>query len=151
MGRIDYNLIKTTLKEKLENYADLDGVKIGIEEDVAFSVMDPFINIDLVRRTAPDGEQTMSGGTKTNYLLHLRYSVWSAAFEKSAAIKTRDDLMGYLEIALTSDRKLTTIDNIELFETSWITGGDLIAEGIEENTFVAYGLVDQVARVSMTI
>jgi len=77
--------------------------------------------------------------------------VWAAAFDKKAAIKTRDDLMSYLEIALISNRLLPTIDGEELLDTSWITGGDLIAEGVQDNTFVAYGLLDLTAQVSMSI
>ena len=129
----------------------MSDAKIGIEEDVAFSVFQPFINIEGLRRSAPNDEQTISGGTKQNYLLNISYSVWCAALDKESAIKMRDDLVGYLEIALISDRKLTTIDNEELFDTSWLTGGELVSEGIQENTFVAYGLLTQVARVSMSI
>lgn len=151
MARLDYNKIKTQLKEYLENYDDLNGAKIGIEEDIAFSVFEPFINIESLQRSAPNDEQTISGGTKQNYLINISYSVWVAGLDREGAIKSRDDLISYLEIALISNRKLTTIDNEELFDTSWLIGGELVSEGIQENTFVAYGLLTQVARVSMSI
>lgn len=151
MAAIDYKGIRDALEDILsaKTAADepLDGARVYIEEEPQFGLSDnPAIAVFLDTRTAPDGEQSISRGTRTR--LHLRGTLWVVAFSLDSyrkACDERDALLGQVELILMANRTLN-----EKVSTLWLNGGELFSarNPQQESAYVSVGEVIMTMDVS---
>ena len=149
MSAVDYtgirDAIESILSTKTEAGGVLEGSRIYIEEEPQFGLMDQAVAIALFMdtRSAPDGEQSISSGTRTR--MYLRVTFWIVAFSIESfrkACNMRDDKMGALELVLMENRTLN-----DTVSTSWLNGGELFSAKDPQNNAV----FTAIAEVVMTL
>src|SRR5437870_418093 len=150
MPRIDYFAIEQGIQTILQADAALAalGARVVIEEELPFlAETGPWVGIYLERREAPRDLQALAGGQQTRFLVRL--TIWCSQFSLKSiaeAIHLRDDLVGKVEIALMSDRRLNGT-----VSTSWLDGGDLpSAKNADAGGWLSRGEVLLVADVKAT-
>lgn len=119
MARVDYFAIQEAIKTVLEADQTIADAHIALEEELEFNQQNHIL-IYLMDRDAPENRQTLSGGTRTKFLIN--FSIWCFAYHMSElkeAMRRRDDLIGKVEIALMKNRSLGGV-----VDGSWITGGE---------------------------
>lgn len=145
---IDYAGIRDNLKSILEGDSATAGAGIFIEEDPQFGLSDiqQVIFICMDGRTAPNREQTMSAGRKTQY--NLQCTLVTAFFSMEgfkAACDGRDALLGQMELVLMKDR---TIGG--LADSSWLMGGPMFSvRNSQANVWAAVAETNLVIDVGM--
>lgn len=133
MARIDYNGIKEELKKIILDMNLSTSHEVSIEGDILFDGFDNLIDIEIDSRSIGNG--SISYGTRERYQILMIITIWSQHFEKSSAIKIRDDLLSELEFELMKNRSLNG-----KVDTSWLLGGQNMVAFIEDvNAFVAAG------------
>lgn len=147
MSAIDYYDIKETIKEILDADADFTA-QVSIEEDVVMNPLEPQLLIQLTNRRYSDADQSLSAGRKSRYDLEFFLTLHVTSFEKAQAIRIRDDLMGFLELALLRNHTL----NGKVI-TSWIGGGEFILAEVEDqqSAFVAAGELKFIVAAEMSV
>ena len=149
MAAINYagirDAIESILNSKTGPGGVLEGSRIYIEEEPQFGLMDQATAIALFMdtRTAPDGQQSISMGTRTR--IYLRVTFWVVAFSMEnfrKACDMRDAVMGRLELLLMDNRTLN-----DTVGTSWLNGGELFSAKDPQNNSV----FTAVAEVVMTL
>jgi hypothetical protein len=124
VARVDYFAIEEAFQEILEDDAELQGVRVKIEEELSFEFGDVVL-IDLESRDAPPDQQTLSAGQRTRYNLLLSFWCYGAHLEVKKASEKRDDLTGKVEIALMKHMTIPADSPLEaLVNGFWLLGGD---------------------------
>jgi len=119
MARVNYHDILTQIQSVLDADADVDALTfINLEPN-----LDPMtgnkIYIYEESRTAPENLQRISAGRRTSIIYTV--SIWCLAFSLDSvdhASQLRDDLVGFVEIALMNNRDLNNT-----VHTLWLNGG----------------------------
>ena len=150
MARADYHAIGQAIKDVIEADEGLrrnfPTLKVHVQKALTFG-KSPQVVIYLMRREAPADEQNISAGTETRFL--VRFSVWCFATDLGGldeAEEKRDDLMGYVELALMDNRQLNgTVGVI------WLDGGEFENPETGGTGFTSGGEIQVVARVTATI
>lgn len=124
MAAIDYSGVEDQLKTILEAAATMAGVRVYIEEEPQFGMMDhqKAVSIFLHSRT-PSAGQSLSAGKRTRY--DVRYSLWCTFFSLESfkiACAGRDALLGAVELVLMADRTIGGKVN-----SSWLEGGQFLS------------------------
>ena len=140
MAAVDYEGIRDEIESLLQtaaaNGGTLEGSRIYIEEEPQFGLSDEggAIAVFMDSRTAPDGEQSISQGTRTR--LYLRAAFWVVAFSMESyrsACNRRDALLGKLELLLMANRTLGG-----KVSTLWLNGGEMFsAKDPQSSSFTA--------------
>jgi len=119
VARADYHAIAQSIKTVLDDNSGLPPrTTVLIDEELTMT-RGPVVVIETAGREAPEDRQSVSGGTRTRFL--VRYEIWCYQFslERSTSAELRDDLMGLVEIALITTPKLGRND----VNMSWLEGG----------------------------
>lgn len=123
MPAVDYHGIVTTLKTLLEADSSLAGVQVLVEQEPVFDVLGSgkAIVLTLDSRNAPGGQQPISQGKRTRWM--VRIAIWAIGFDTvfEEACRKRDDLMGTLELALMNNRTVS-----DKLAHSFLDGGAFI-------------------------
>jgi len=140
--------IESILNSKIEQGGVLEGARIYIEEEPQFGLMDQGVAIALFMdtRNAPDGEQSISKGTRTR--MYLRVTFWIVAFSMDSfrkACDMRDAMMGALELVLMDNRTLNGT-----VSTSWLNGGELFSAKDPQNNTVFTALAEVVMTLDVS-
>jgi hypothetical protein len=148
MARINYTAILNGTKTTIANDANVRDLQATIE--IARAVIpisaSPHINIFELRRDPTT--QPIAAGTRTRYL--YRWQVVVAAFSGAGiedAMAQRDELLGYVELALMTDRSL---GGALISRQLQINGGEH-GGGPGDNGFWAQAAIDLAAEVTATL
>ena len=136
----DRDFIKNVLDDDASVVAD-----VIIEEELSVQ-RNNVVGIYLDDRIAPEGDQSLSSGTRTRF--QVRFSIWCWHFgigpDRRPVMEQRDDLLGNVEIALMNNRSLNST-----VETSWIEGGEFMSgPDPDSNQFMAGAQIILVADVT---
>lgn len=147
MAAIDYAGIEDQFKTILEADASMAGVRVYVEEEPQFGMMDnqKAVSIFLHNRMASSG-QPLSAGKRQRY--DVRYSLWCTYFSMESfrvACTGRDALLGAVELVLMApDRTIGGKAN-----SSWLEGGQFLsARDDAAGVFVASAEIILVANAS---
>lgn len=125
MAAVDYAGIRSQLKSILEGDATMAGVRIFVEEEPQFGLMDSekVIVVFTDSRTAAPADQPLAAGKRTRW--HLRTTLWTLCFSADsyrAACDGRDTVLANLELVLMNNR---TIGG--KVAASWLEGGAFVS------------------------
>lgn len=112
MAAIDYHDIEDTVRDTI-NTATASGSNIYVTAEVNQPMnTNPWVAIYMQRRVDSD-IQVCAGGTIKKYSLEFSIWCWGWSLDNSIiAAKTRDDLLGFVEVTLMDNRKMGgKIDN----------------------------------------
>ena len=121
MAAIDYDDIKNELAEILRLNANLRDLEITIDEDIRLDSFGTSLNIEMLRRDSSAPAQSLAGGQKQRYYLTVVISVIAVALERQQAVKSRDSIIGKVEVAVMGNRTLNGKVN-----TAILQGGELL-------------------------
>jgi len=150
MAKIDYYQLGLDIQSLLRGDSSITlSDKQILVESTSFPdpSINPFVNITIVGRDAPDNEQTISASTRIEMLVQVRIVV--AAFDAQEirnAIERRDDAIGDIELVLVANPDLNVPSKVN---HSWITGGEL-ETGAESNFYIASGTIDLTVNMTAT-
>lgn len=148
MAAVDYTNVLTQLESILKADSRTNIARVFVEEEPQFGISDTqyAIAVFLDGRSAPDSEQTLSKGRRTEY--QLRIPIWVFAFSIESyrkASELRNTLLDNLELTLSENRTLNAA-----VTTLWLEGGDMVsARDANSNVFVAAAETVVVAVVSV--
>ena len=148
MAKIDYTGIMKATRDTIANDANVRALRTTVEIARAVLTMNatPHVNIFEGRRV--NATQVISAGKRHRYTLHWQVvvSAFSAAgFED--AMSQRDELLGYVELALMSNRSLGGILTHQQLQ---LAGGELRSNP-GDNRFWSQGAIDLTADVDATL
>lgn len=146
MSAISYADILAQLVTIFDAEPETSGVRVYIERDPEFGVMDigTGLSVYLLSRSAHT-QQVLAAAKRTRYL--VRFAVTAFAFDLESyesAARKRDDLLAGVELALMRNTSLGG-----LVTSSWLEGGDFVsARGSAGSPFIAAADTILVADVS---
>lgn len=140
MAIVDYYDVKNTISEILGADTTLAGVSVTVDEDISLESFGSTVNVEISRRDPSPPGQSLSGGQKQRYYVTAIMSVVCVSLEKDGAVKSRDRIVGDVELILMRNRSLNGKVN-----TLFLQGGELfLLRSSSQNTegfFVAAGEV----------
>lgn len=132
---LDYFGIEQAVKDRLNDTDELADVSVKLEQELSFGERGRQVYIALQRRSAPEGLQSISAGSRTRFLLQI--SLWCFCWDLSLeeAAHKRDHLISQVEVALMREPRSFGVNNVT---SSWIQGGEF-SSGEEEASFMSGG------------
>ena len=147
MARIDYTAILRGTRDTIANDANVRNLRATVEigRAVLTTAVSPHVNIFEGRRD--ETTQVIAAGTRQRYL--FRWQVVVSAFSAAGfedAMAQRDELLGYVEMALIADRSLSGA----LAKQLHLSGGELSSQS-GDNGFWSQGAIDLSAEVTASV
>ena len=148
MARIDYTAILRATKDIIAADANVQNLRATVEiaRAVLSLEMSPHINIFEGKRD--NAEQTITAGRQHRY--NFQWQVMVSAFSAAGvedAMMQRDEVLGYVELALMNDRSLGGVLTVKQLK---LLGGQFRSQP-GDNGFWSQAALDLSADITATI
>ena len=148
MGRINYTAILQGTKDTIANDTNVRDLQATVEIARAVVPISASPHVNVFEMGRDPTTQHIAAGTKVRYL--YKWQVVVSAFSAAGfedAMAQRDELLGYVELALMGDRSLGgSLTSRQL----QILGGAMQSQP-GDNGFWSQGAIDLAAEVSATL
>lgn len=141
-----YYAVEKAIRDAVLSDSELAGVRAFIEQDLVWAAESaPAVYIYATGREAPENEQRLAGGQRTDWILAI--SIWCVAWHLDSterAAELRDLLIERVELALMRDRTIG-----DKCDRSWLDGGQFIS-GPGEQGFLSTGEISVKVKLNST-